>query len=95
MIFIANYVDYNLIARNKAENDKIFELLWQEEFNLKIEDNLGNYLSQNIHFSSSKKQSMSWSATLDCIFESEFWAVRRENPNVPSARYEVTKLWSI
>ena len=65
IVFIAIYVDDNLLVGNKEAIDKTIELLQKEGFNLKIEDNLEDYLSCNIHFS--KSGNSAWLGQLHLI----------------------------
>ena len=53
IVFIAIYVDDNLLVRDEAAINETLKLLQKEGFDLKIEDNLEDYLSCSIHFSKS------------------------------------------
>ncbi len=55
-MFIAIYVDDYLLVGNEAAIDETCKLLQKEGFDLKIEDNIEDYLLCNIHFSKSGKQ---------------------------------------
>ncbi len=54
--FIAINVDDNLLVGDQAAINKTLELLQKEGFNLKIEDNLEDYLSYSIYFSKSRRE---------------------------------------
>ncbi len=53
---IAIYIDDSLLVGNKGAMDKTLKLLQNEGFNLKIEDNLEDYLSCSIYFSKSVRE---------------------------------------
>ena len=56
IVFVAIYMDDSLIVSNPETMDNTIKLLKQQRFVLKVEDDLNDYLSCEIHFIANRKK---------------------------------------
>ena len=69
-VYIALYVDDNLIVRKEEAINEVIQELRDEGFTLKVEDDLKDYLSCEIEFSKNKKSAWLGNHTLLLIWRS-------------------------